>query len=287
MIDINKFVANPKVKNAIRRGMYTMQANLPKILAYTSIGCFGLAIFETAKATHKSDMDILAEEKRRESSIPHYDNKELTPKEKFDLCWPNYIRPALFGVAGTVLSIAADREHNERYLALMGAYGLTQKANEERKNAERTLLPEDKVREIDDEVRQRMVGNVTIPADGIQATPGEGRKTLYVEPFSNTPFFATEDEILHAFNYINHVRHKDGVASINDLFKDLGLRTMTVASDWGWNEDQEMVEPVLTNSRLVDDEPSLPATIIDYSIEPQFNFGTDKQQWRYDVPWKE
>ena len=287
MMDIRKALTGMNVEKFARQGARFVKNNLPTILSVTALGCYSLAIVEAIKATHKSDVDVAKEEERRATELPLYENTELSNKEKFDLCWTNYVKSALLWGAGTALLISSECKHNEKYLAVMGAYELTRKANEEREAVELDILGEDKAKEIDKAVKQRMAKDVVIPTDGIQSTKSENdNKTLFLEPYTNTPFYATDEEVLHAFNYVNYKRHKDGVASINDLLKDLGLRQMAVANDWGWNENQELVEPVLDDARLVDDDPAMPATLIDYSIEPQFDFGNDKSQWRDDIPWR-
>lgn len=279
-MDIRKMLSGVNINKLMNQSYRFMKHNLPTIFSVTAVGCFGMAIYETAKATHKSDMDIAAEEERRAAALPLYENAKLTNKEKADLCWRNYIKPALYTAAGVGFSIASECKSNEKYLALMSAYELSKKAGEERKNVELDILGEDKAHEIDQAVRQRMVRDTNACDGGIQTTLSEGEKILFVEPFTNTPIYATYDDILHAFNQVNHRRHKYGQASINDLLEALGCRKSIIAEDWGWNEDQDMVEPVLDSTTMIDDDPTMPATVIGYSIEPQFNFGADMNQWR-------
>lgn len=278
-MDIRSIVKNIDIEKTINVGISTVKDNLPKIFSATAIGCLVLGMYETAVATHNSDEQIAREEARRAAELPLYENIKLSTEEKVALCWKNYIRAAMYGGAGIFFIIAAERKGNEKYLALMSAYELTRKASEDRKDAELDILGEDQASEIDRGVRKRQVKRAIMSSNDIQETPSTGgTKTLYVEYYTNTPFWATYDEVLHAFNYINHKKNSSGVASINDFLKDLGLRQMSIAEDWGWNGDQGLVEPVLDEPVLVDDDATRPATLVMYDIEPRENFGKDYYQ---------
>lgn len=281
MMDIQKMLKNVNIESVFKQGASVVKDNLPVIFSASAIGCLGLSVYETAKATHKSDKDIAKEEARRAAELPLYNNTELSTAEKVELCWRNYIKAGMYTGACIFFIVAAERKGNEKYMALLSAYELTRKAGEERKDAEVDILGEEKAREIETEVRQRMAKSVDPSDDNIQdvATTNSGKKTLFLEPYTNTPFWATYEDVLRAFNYVNYKRHREGAASINDFLEALDLRQMQVAADWGWNEDQPIVEPSLYDSDLVDEDPSKPATLIKYSVEPSQDYGNDKRQW--------
>lgn len=280
MMDIQKMLKNVNIESVFKQGASVVKDNLPVIFSASAIGCLGLSVYETAKATHKSDKDIAEEEARRAAELPLYNNTELSTAEKVELCWRNYIKAGLYTGACIFFIVAAERKGNEKYMALLSAYELTRKAGEERKDAEVDILGEEKAREIEAEVRQRMAKSVDPSDDNIQdVATNSGKKTLFLEPYTNTPFWATYEDVLHAFNYVNYKKHQEGAASINDFLEALDLRQMQVAADWGWNEDQSLVEPVLCDSDLVDEDPSRPATLVKYSVEPSQDYGNDKRQW--------
>lgn len=272
-MDILKTIKSINIEKAFKDGVALVKDNLPVIFSVSALGCLGLSIFETAKATHKSDMDIRAEEERRAAELPLYENTELTPMQKVELCWKNYIPVALYGGACAFFIIAAERKGNEKYLAMLSAYELSKKAGEERKDIERDIFGEDKVKEIDSAVRKKLIS--TVDDADIQVVPGDGEKILYYEPYSNTTVEATPEDILHAFNCLNHRKHKYGAASINDLLEPLSCRESILASDHGWNEDQAVVEPILNETTVINGRPAI---VIGYSIEPLQNYGMDHYQ---------
>lgn len=268
----------PVITKEARKYQHVIMNNLPKVLACGALGCLGGAVITTAIGMHKADQIISDEVARREETLPEYNNKELTVSDKVGLTWKEFVPAALFTTAAGMLIIASERKGTERYLALMSACTLGQQALEEHKQAEVDILGPEKASEIETRVRQNMARNA-IADDGVQVVSGPGAKTLYVEPYSNTPFWATYEDIMHAFNYVNHIKQDKGVASINDFLEALDLRTMLVAADWGWNEDDPLVEPDLDRSTLVDEDPTRPATLIGYSIEPKQDFGNDRRQY--------
>ena len=268
----------PIITKDIRNYVRLAEKSLPTIFAGSALVCLGGAVIMTAKGMHEADLIIFEEKKRREETLPEYNNKELTLKEKVELTWKEFIPAAAFTASAAVLTIASERKGTERYLAALSAYELGKQAIEERKDAEIDILGPEKASEIDTRVRENMAKSV-VQGDGIQWVEGPGEKTLFVEPFTNTPFWATYDDVLHAFNVVNHTKQSMGVASINDFLKALGLRQELVADSWGWNEDDALVEPDLDRSELVDDEPTRPATIVGYSVEPRPDYGNDRRQY--------
>ena len=279
MLDIQKMLTKTNIEQMVKHGTALVKDNLPAIFAVSAVGCFGLSVYETAVATHKSDMDIAKEEERRAAALPLYENVELSTAEKVELCWKNYIKAALYGGACIFFIVASERKGNEKYLAVMSAYELSRKAGEERKDVEVDILGEEKANEIETETRKRMVKNISTQYEDIQSTDSRGDKTLYVEPFTNTPFWATHEELLHAFNHVNYMKNKQGAASINDLLEALDCRKEIIAEDWGWREEDDMVLPSLGEAILLDDDPSRPATLIGYSVEPKYDYGSDRHQW--------
>ena len=279
MPDIRQMLARIDIEKTFKEGLSFVKDNLPIIFSISAVGCLGLSIYETAKATHKSDKAIADEEARRAAELPLYKNTELTALEKVELCWRNYIPVALYGGACAFFIIAAERKGNEKYLALLSAYELTKKAGEERKDVELGIIGAEKVKQIDSETDKRMANNVIPRNDDIPVVEGNGEKTLYYEPYTGTAFWATYEDILHAFNYVNYIKHHEGAASINHFLEDLGLRKTILAEDFGWNEDEKLVEPILDVAAQIDDDPSKPATVIHYSVEPLPDYGSDRRQF--------
>lgn len=273
MLDIQKVLKNINVDKVAKEGLTFVKNNLPVIFSASAIGCLGLSLYETVKATHKSDMDILAEEERRAVELPLYENTALTPVEKVDLCWRNYIKAALYGGACAFFIIASERKGNEKYLALMSAYELTKKAGEDRRDAEHDIFGDEKVKEIDAVVRQKLADGIC--EDDIQKTSNDGSRKLFYEPYSNSAFWATDEEILHAFNRMNHLRQKYDIASPNDIVESLDCRASITAADWGWNKDQPLIEPVLSEATMVCGQPAI---VIGYSIDPEHNYCMDLNQ---------
>ena len=269
----------PVFNKSLNKAARVVEKKLPTILAGGAIGCLGLAVYSAATGMHKADRIIFEEEQRREETLPEYNNKELTAQDKVRLTWKEFAPAAFFTTAAVLLIIASERKGHEKYLALMSAYELSKQALDERKEAEADVLPEDGLKLIDERVRNIKADAADIPEELIPHVTRDGDETLYIESVTKTPFYAKESDVLHAFNKLNHVRNRDDKASISDFMEDLDLRTSPASDFFGWNNEYgSLIEPYFVPEHL-DGDPTRPATLIEYSIEPTGGCGLDHVQY--------
>lgn len=268
MIDISKLV--PVATTFARKTLRNAEKNLPTILAGCGIGCLCGAVVMTAVGMHKADQKIADEEQRREETIPEYNNKELTTKDKVELTWMEFIPAALFTGAATAFIIASERKGHEKYLALASAYALSQQALNERKEAENDVLSDDDIKLVNERARAIKASSIDISDKSlIPHVSNDGSETLYVESVTKTPFYANENDVLHAFNVMNHRLHIEDRACVSDILDDLDLRTSRASDAFVWDGSGygTVIEPEF-RSTFVDNDPALPATLIEYSIDP-------------------
>lgn len=268
MIDISNVM--PTVTAVARKTMRITEKNLPTILAGGGIGCLCGAVVMAAVGMHKADQKIADEVKRREETVPEYNNKELTVKDKVRLTWMEFVPAAVFTTAAVALIIASERKGHEKYMAVLGAYELSKQALNERKEAENDVLSDDDVKLVNERVKAIKASSVDIPDKSLIAhVTNDGDETLYIESVTKTPFYAKEAHVLHAFNVMNHRLNIEDRACVSDILDDLELRTSRASDAFVWTNDRygEIVEP-LFNATFVDNDPALPATLIEYSIDP-------------------
>lgn len=253
--------------------------NLPMIFAGCALGSLGLAVFATARGMHNADRIISEEIQRREEALPEYENKELTMQDKVRLTWKEFRPAAFFTTATALFIIASERKGHEKYLALMSAYELSKQALDERKDAESDVLKPEDVKLVEQRARTLRAASVDIPDGQIPHVTDDGDEVLYIESVTKTPFYAKETDVLHAFNKLNHIRIRDDRVTVSDLLEDLDLRTSPASDSFGWhNEYGSLVEPYFSPEHL-DGDPTKPATLICYSIEPEQGSGFDKFQY--------
>lgn len=268
LMDISKVM--PTIAVLAKKSMRTVEKSLPAILAGGAIGCLGGAVVMTAVGMHKADQKIADEENRRAELVPEYKNTKLTTKEKVQLTWMEFVPAAAFTTAAVTLIIMSKRKEHEKYLALMGAYELSRQALDERKEAESDVLSKDDLKLIEERSKQLSTGSI-VPND-IPHVSNSGNEILYIESVTKTPFYATENDVLHAFNVMNHKIHTESRASVSDILDDLGLRTSRASDTFEWTdcwfELGSVVEPFFRPTFL-DSDPSMPATLIEYSVDPR------------------
>ena len=250
-----------------------VKKNLPTVLAGCATGSLLGAVYTAVKATFKAGQLIREEEERREETLPEYENKELTTQDKAMLVWKEYIPTFLFTTSACVFIWAGEKTGRERYIALMSAYKLSRQALDERKEAESDVLAESDRKLVDERARVLRADSVVIPKDDIPHVTKDGDETLYIESITKTPFYAKENDVLHAFNVMNHKLNIEDRASVSDILDDLELRTSRASDIWEWGHGYgcgmgSVVEPFFHHTFL-DGDPSLPATLIEYSVDPE------------------
>jgi hypothetical protein len=242
--------------------------NMPRILSCCAVGCLGGAVVSTAVGMHKADEKIAQAEPEKIESL----------QDKVALVWKDFVPAALFTAAAVTFIVASERKSNERYIAVMGAYQLAQKANDELsefKASATDILGEEKADEMSREARVKVAERNVQPGDELPSTKSTGDKIRFKEYWTGKEFYATTEEVLHAFNYLNYILHSSGTASINDFLSDFGFEKLPVAEPWGWDENtvDHMIEPVF-DSYMVDDNGDDPrtGTLIMFSCEPSEEF---------------
>lgn len=260
----------PVVSTMARKTMKTIETNLPAIFAGCGVGCLFGAVAMTAVGMHKADKKIAEEEKRREETLPEYENKALTTKEKVELTWMEFVPAAAFTTAAALLIIASERKGHEKYMAVLGAYELSRQALDERTEAENDVLSEDDVKLVNERARAIKASTIDISDKSlIPHVTNDGDETLYIESVTKTPFYAKETDVLHAFNVMNHRLNVEDRACVSDILEDLEQRTSRASDAFVWTNRNygTVVEPWFKPT-FVDNDPVMPATLIEYSIDP-------------------
>ena len=270
----------PVIATGLRKTIGKANKHAPTIFAGCALGCLCGAVITTATGMHKADQLVAEEEKRREEALPEYDNKELTLKDKVELTWKEFVPAGLFTAATAAFIVASERTGHERYIALMGAYQLSRQALDERKDAESDVLTEDDVKLIDKRAGEMRANAAVTQTSNVQHVTDDGGEILYVESVTATPFYAKENDVLHAFNRINHVRNSGDSVSLSEFLADLGLRESLASDEYGWHPEYggSLIEPVF-EPVFIDGDANRPGVLIRYSIEPKPGKGEDYVQY--------
>lgn len=256
--------------------------NLPNIFSGCALASLGGAVFFTAKGMHEADDVLYTEMSNRiieSGSTPTVEEAldirdKFTIEDKVKLTWRKFIPAGLATTAAVLFVVASNRAGHEKYMGMLGAYELTKKAFDDYRNSAEDILGEEKAQEIDNAA---VTKRVDIPANcfayaipNVDRTPNP---TLFVEYYTGTAFYASQETVYHAFNYANNKRNRYESVSVGELLEDMGVNTSMIhgADTFYWksfdqNEYSSMLEPRWTSGFLNGNE-AMPCTIIGYNID--------------------
>ena len=253
----------PNFKKLFEDFRATAHKHSPEIL--TGLGIAGmvttsiLAVRATPKALR------LIEEEKKEKWVD-----ELTPMETVKVAWKCYIPAAITGIASTACLIGASKVSLKRNAALATAYKLSETALSEYKEKVVETIGEKKEQAIREAIdKDRVEKNPVSKNEVIITSKGD---TLCLDPLSKRYFKSSRDRIVKAENTLNKRMLHDmfGYASLNDFYIELGLDTIDIGDDLGWNVN-ELISIEFGSQIADNDEPCL---VLNYQVAPRYNYTT-------------
>lgn len=232
----------------------------PEIL--TGIGIVGMitATVMAVKATPKAL--ILIEEKKAEGEA-----EKLTPVDTVKAAWKPYIPAAVTGTLSVVCLIGASSVNAKRNAALATAYTLSKSALKEY---------QDKVIETIGEKKEQAVREA-VAKDRLERTPAVNKEvvitakgdTLCLDYVSGRYFKSDIDTIKKAVNELNRRMRDEMYISLNDFYYEIGLASIGLGDELGWNIDKGYIDPDFSSQLAEDGTPCL---VISYLVEPRYDF---------------
>lgn len=178
-------------------------------------------------ATKKSVEKIDAEKERL--------GRPLTKKEVFKACWKYYIPYAAATAVSVPCIIVGNSVHNRRNAALMTAYTVAETSLQTFKEEAAKSMSEEKFKELENKVSQRKVDE-SYPRAGSQIIISEDGDSLFYDEFSGRYFKSNWLTIQRIVNELNARAISGGdTITLNDLYSEIGLETVTGADDIGWS----------------------------------------------------
>lgn len=233
------------MNNLVRNIKNAMPTTLSFIAVGGVIGTAVMAAFDTPKA-----LKLLEEAKEEKLSKPKTVLKVA----------PAYARTA--GVAaGTVLCVLGANVLNKRKQASMaGAYALLSQSYSSYRGKVREKIGDEEEKKIHEEVKEEM--KVT----------NKGESLIHVRDVYNDRCFDISRADFNDVKYcINRIYVSNGYASLNDLYKLLGLADTDVGDKYGWSEDDwSFTNEYFIDMYLADGEPDngVPTQDICFSFGP-------------------
>ena len=248
------------ITNIIKGIKASISRHSPEIL--TGIGIAGMVTTTilAVKATPKAIKLIEAEKQAK-----HVD--ALSPVDTVKTVWKCYIPAAMTGVSSIACLIGSNAINAKRNAALTTVYTLSEMARNEYKEKVIETIGEKKERTIKEKVDAERIKKDPVSKKEVIITE-KGTTLCYDHVFGR--YFKSDIDIINrAMNKINREIVINMYASLNDFYAELGLSTVEMGYDLGWNIDDGTIE-IEPSSQLADD--GTPCLVIDYSVSPKYNY---------------
>ena len=270
---------NKGMSKFIRGAKISISKHSPEIL--TGIGIAGmitttfLAVRATPKALElieekKDELNNKQVEERLDKNGDLRDYKEITKlkfPDLFKATWKCYILAAVTLVVSIACLVGASSVHIKRNAVLATAYQLSETALTEYKEKVIETIGEKKEEVIRGKVNKDRIEKNPVSKNNVIIT--DKGNTLCYDHMSVRYFKSDIDKINKAVNVINNRILHDFYASLNDLYSELGLYTVSLGDKLGWNSDMGLIE-VEFSSQLADD--GTPCLVMDFNKAPKYDY---------------
>lgn len=221
---------NLKLTPYVRTAKNVITANSPSLLVGAAIaGVISTGIL-AARGGYKA-RGILDEEKaRRAASVP--DGVPLDTMEKVKLTWLCYAVPGVTAASSILSIVGVHTIHTKRHAAMAGLYAVaTGRLDAMTEEAEKLLGPK-KAQDLTNAMAQRDVDGNPLNNNEIILTD-EG-KDLWHDEWSGRWFSSSLSSVQSSINEINRLIIDNGEATVNDFYDSLGIPTVPMGDDFGW-----------------------------------------------------
>lgn len=198
--------------------------------------------------------------------------KELENPTKIEIVketWKCYI-PTAMSFTFTGACILLSKNANDKAIAAMsGLYAMSEGAIKEYKDAVVEEVGEEKAKDIDKKAKANKIKNDPPTADKIII--GEGGKYLCYDPYSGRYFLSSAAKLKRAAVELNlrGFNSLDQFISVNDWYDEIGLPTISIGEDIGWDPDNPLIidfDAEVHEDDAYDDRPVL---VVEYENQPR------------------
>lgn len=240
--------------------------NSPVILTGLSVGGFITTVIFASRASVKASR-ILDEEMEYRMDSAVYNTSEVPPlsvKETVILTWKCYIPTACMGLVTIACMIGSVSISQRRNAALATVYGLTETAFREYKDKVVETIGKNKELKVRDDISgDHVKANPASSAEVIITGKGE---VLCLDSLSGRYFKSDIEAIRRVVNQVNKELMTNMWMSLNELYFYLGLQSIKVGDQLGWDVDKGLLE-VSFSTQLADE--GQPCLVINYDVEPR------------------
>lgn len=238
----------------------TLSKHSPEILVGIGISGMVATTILAVRATPKAL--VLIEEAKREK-----ESDSLTPVETIQAAWKCYIPAAVTGMASIACIIGSNSVNAKRSAALATAYTLSENALREYKDKVVETIGEKKEKEVRNAIAKDKIEKNPVSSNEVILT--KKGDTLCYDVLSGRYFKSDIEKLKRCMNEINRQILNDGSASLNDFYYEIGLDSIKIGDDLGWDTRQGLVD-IDFSSQLASD--GTPCLVLDFSIAPVYDY---------------
>ena len=232
----------------------------PEIL--TGIGIAGM-ITTTVMAVRATPKALILIEERKEE----IGAEKLEAMDMVKTTWACYIPAAITGTLSVACLIGASSVNARRNAALATAYTLSESALKDYQGKVIEMFGEKKNEAVKDAVaKDKVEKNPVVTREVIITEKGN---TLCYDAISGRYFKSDIEKIKKAECELNRQMLDDMSVSLNDFYYEIGLDSVKLGDELGWNVDSGYIDLSFSSQLASDGTPCL---VIDYTIAPRYDF---------------
>lgn len=226
-----------------------------------AIGSVPLLMLLSGNARLRAD-DILIELEEKN------DHQPLTTGEKVKATWTCYIPPVLVGGLTVFFILWSHKKQGQKLIAWASAYTLLDNSFKNYRDKVEEVVSKKKVEQINHEIHQDKVSNMTMLDDDILATSyGD---ILCVDDWTGLKFFSNKKAIDDAVAATNAEMVGDVYVRLNTLYENIGIPPQflpKVGDNEGWNVLVDKSIRVDYDTTL--DKEGIPTLVMVYEPKPK------------------
>lgn len=232
----------------------------PEIL--TGIGIAGM-ITTTVMAVRATPKALILIEERKEE----IGAEKLEAMDMVKTAWACYIPAAITGTLSVACLIGASSVNARRNAALATAYTLSESALKDYQGKVIEMFGDKKNEAVKDAVaKDKVEKNPVITREVIITEKGN---TLCYDAISGRYFKSDIEKIKKAECELNRQILDDMYVSLNDFYYEIGLDSVKLGDELGWNVDSGYIDLSFSSQLASDGTPCL---VIDYSVAPRYDY---------------
>nr|DAS18594.1 MAG TPA: hypothetical protein [Caudoviricetes sp.] len=232
----------------------------PEIL--TGIGIAGM-ITTTVMAVRATPKALILIEERKEE----IGAEKLEAMDMVKTAWACYIPAAITGTLSVACLIGASSVNARRNAALATAYTLSESALKDYQGKVIEMFGEKKNEAMKDAIaKDKVEKNPVVTREVIITEKGN---TLCYDAISGRYFKSDIEKIKKAECELNRQMLDDMYVSLNDFYYEIGLDSVKLGDELGWNVDSGYIDLSFSSQLASDGTPCL---VIDYSVAPRYDY---------------